>query len=92
MILKFITKTCRNIYTLLDHEGNAKWVGVYVKGDDFHIYGNPVDMFGTEPWLITVGNHVHITREVLFITHYGDTLLFRHLSSDLEIYCTYCCR
>ncbi|MFZ1290153.1 MAG: hypothetical protein WAR79_08680 [Melioribacteraceae bacterium] len=42
-------------------------------------------MFGTEPWIITIGNHVHITREVLFITHDGGTLLFRQLVPDLEI-------
>jgi acetyltransferase-like isoleucine patch superfamily enzyme len=42
-------------------------------------------MFGTEPWCITLGNNVHITKEVLFITHDGGTLLFRNIIPDLEI-------
>lgn len=71
-------------YALLDHVGYAKWIGVNM-GDYVYIYGNPRTMFGTEPWLITLGKHVHITRDVLFITHDGGTLLFRHLIPDLEI-------
>src|SRR5690606_8453552 len=45
----------------------------------------PYSMFGTEPWCITLGNNVHITREVLFVNHDGGTLLFRHAIPDLEI-------
>lgn len=62
----------------------VKKIGVNF-GDDLHIYGSPLGMFGTEPWCITLGNHVHITREVLFVTHDGGTLLFRHQFPDLEI-------
>lgn len=61
-----------------------RWIGLNF-GDDLHIYGNPVNMFGTEPWCITLGNHVHITDGVKFITHDGGTLIFRHLIPDLEI-------
>jgi acetyltransferase-like isoleucine patch superfamily enzyme len=32
-----------------------------------------------------LGNHVHITGEVIFLTHDGGTLLYRHLVPDLEI-------
>ena len=41
--------------------------------------------WGSEPWIITLGNNVHITDGVKFITHDGGTLLYRHLVSDLEI-------
>ena len=34
--------------------------------------------FGTEPYLITLGNHVAIASNVLFITHDGGTFAFRH--------------
>jgi acetyltransferase-like isoleucine patch superfamily enzyme len=40
--------------------------------------------FGTEPWIITIGNNVHITDGVKFITHDGGTLLFRKYVPDLE--------
>lgn len=54
---------------------NFKW-GV-------HIYGR-VD-WSTEPWIISLGDNVHITDGVKFITHDGGTLLYRHLIPDLEI-------
>ncbi len=84
-VSKIFSKLFDFLYSSLNHVGYAKHIGVNIKGDDVHIYGNPMDMFGTEPWIITLGNHVHITREVLFITHDGGTLLFRHIIPDLEI-------
>lgn len=48
-----------------------------------HIYGNV--QWGTEPWIITLGENVYITDGVKFITHDGGTLLFRHQIPDLEI-------
>ncbi len=41
--------------------------------------------WSTEPWIITLGNNVHITDGVRFITHDGGTLLFRDRVPDLEI-------
>ena len=52
-------------------------------GKNLKIYGK-VD-WGTEPWIITLGNNVHITDGVKFITHDGGTLLFRSIIPDLEI-------
>lgn len=52
-------------------------------GGGIHLYGNP--SWGSEPWLITLGNNVHITAGVKFITHDGGTLLFRDRVPDLEI-------
>ena len=62
----------------------AKKIGVHM-GEDVHIYGSAYKMFGTEPWAITLGNHIHITDEVRFINHDGGTLLFRNQVPDLEI-------
>lgn len=80
----FFKKIFYFIYAKFDHIGYAKRIGVSI-GEDVHIYGNPFGMFGTEPWCITLGSHVHITREVLFICHDGGSLLFRHEIPDLEI-------
>lgn len=60
----------------------AKKVGVNF-GNGLNIYGTV--SWGTEPWIITLGNNVHITHGVKFITHDGGTLLFRHITPDLEI-------
>ena len=50
-----------------------------------HFYGNPCSMFGSEPWLVTLGENVYITDEVRFITHDGGTLPLRKEVPDLEI-------
>lgn len=60
----------------------AKKVGVNINGD-LHIYGTV--SWGSEPWIITVGDNVHITDGVNFITHDGGTLIFRKEIPDLEI-------
>ena len=72
------------LYASINHEGYVRYIGVNA-GSDLHVYGNPMSMFGTEPWCITLGNNVHITREVLFVTHDGGTLLYRKYIPDLEI-------
>jgi acetyltransferase-like isoleucine patch superfamily enzyme len=41
-------------------------------------------MFGSEPWLITLGDNVYITAGVQFITHDGGTLILRKDHPDLE--------
>ncbi|PQJ76064.1 capsule biosynthesis protein CapG [Polaribacter gangjinensis] len=69
---------------MISHVGYARWIGVNM-GEKIQIYGNPSKMFGSEPWLITLGNNVHITTDVLFITHDGGTLLFRDKVPNLEI-------
>lgn len=53
-------------------------------------YSSGLRIFGrvewsTEPWIITLGEHVYITDGVKFITHDGATLLFRDRVPDLEI-------
>jgi acetyltransferase-like isoleucine patch superfamily enzyme len=84
MIKKVLKKISLMIMANLNHVKFAKHIGVNM-GESIFIYGNPIAMFGTEPWCITLGNNVHITREVLFITHDGGTLLYRNRIPDLEI-------
>lgn len=52
-------------------------------GADLNIYGDV--SFGSEPWIITLGDRVYLTDGVKFITHDGGTLLFRKDVPDLEI-------
>ena len=60
----------------------AEKSGVNFKGKVF-VYGGIE--WGSEPWIITLGDNVHITDGVKFITHDGGTLLFRKYVPDLEI-------
>lgn len=72
----------RTIYRKLYPIEYAKKIGVNFKGNIF-IYGNVE--WSTEPWIINIGENVHITDGVKFITHDGGTLLFRKYVPDLEI-------
>ena len=83
MKIKKLYSLIRNkIMRVLNPLGYAKRVGVNMKGQ-VHLYGNIA--WGTEPWIITLGDNVHITDGVKFITHDGGTLLFRDRVPDLEI-------
>lgn len=73
----------REIRAKLNPIGYARSIGVTL-GEDVHFYGMPSGMFGTEPWLITIGNHVHITAGCAFLTHDGGTLILRKEVPDLE--------
>jgi len=63
--------------------GYARKIGVNFPTGGLFLYGRVA--WGTEPWIITVGNNVHITDGVKFITHDGGTLLYRKTVPDLEI-------
>jgi len=72
------------VRTKLDPLGYARSRGVQL-GADVHFYGMKPGMFSTEPWLIRIGSHVHITSGCQFVTHDGGTLALRHLNPTLEI-------
>jgi acetyltransferase-like isoleucine patch superfamily enzyme len=66
-----------------DPVGYVRSLGVRL-GENVTFYGLWPGMFGTEPWLITIGDNVYITADVQFITHDGGTLIFRNDVPDLE--------
>ena len=57
-----------------DHIAYARWLGVSV-GENCKFVDNP--NWGSEPYLIKVGNHVLISGEVVFSNHDGATWVFR---------------
>lgn len=66
-----------------DPEAFARSLGVRLNGRTT-FYGINRGMFGSEPWLITIGDNVHITADVRFVTHDGGTLILRKDTPDLE--------
>ena len=50
-------------------------IGVTV-GEHCKMIGSPD--FGSEPWLISIGDHTEISCQVVFITHDGATWVFRN--------------
>jgi len=66
-----------------DPEGFARAVGVRLRGR-VRFYGVSRAMFGSEPWLVSLGDNVHVTAGVQFVTHDGGTLILRREYPDLE--------
>ena len=52
-------------------------------GNGLKIYGHI--KWGSEPWIITLGDNVHLTGGIQFVTHDGGTLILRDRIPDLEI-------
>ncbi|PWR07669.1 capsule biosynthesis protein CapG [Micromonospora acroterricola] len=61
----------------------ARSLGVNLRGR-VRFYGIDRSMFGSEPWLITLGDNVYVTAGVQFVTHDGGTLILRRDHPDLE--------
>lgn len=66
-----------------DPVGFAKRIGVNIRGD-VHFYGMSRAMFGTEPWMVTLGDNVWVAANCQFITHEGATVVLRCEDPDLE--------
>jgi len=60
----------------------AKKIGVNIQGN-IKTYGKVI--WGSEPWLITIGDNVHITDGVKFINHEGAVLIYQKNIPDLEV-------
>ena len=58
------------LYIKKDRVGYARKIGVHV-GDNCQILADPGIAFGTEPWLISLGDHVDVTAGVEFLNHEG---------------------
>ena len=55
-------------------------------GKDCRIFGDPDEVFGSDPWLITLGDHVSITSGVRFVTHDGAVWVLRHKHKHLDVH------
>lgn len=56
----------------------AKRIGVR-QGNNCRFFDDPYRMFGTEPYLVTVGNNVEISNGTRFVTHDGGVYVLRTL-------------
>ncbi len=73
------------VYVTHDRIGYARNLGVRI-GNRCQILCDPAVAFGSEPWLITIGDHVDITRGVIFLTHEGGMWCARGIDSKYEEY------
>ncbi len=82
-VISLIRHIKREVHAKIDPLKYARSIGVTL-GKNVNFYGMASGMFGTEPWLITIGDNVHITSGCVFITHDGGTLILRKDFPDLE--------
>lgn len=67
-----------------DPIGAARDLGVVV-GAGCRFLGASTSTFGSEPYLISMGDHVTITGEVRFVTHDGGVWVLRDRHPDLDV-------
>ena len=68
-----------------DPVGWARSLGVNV-GKDCRFLGIDEQTFGTEPYLITIGDHVTLTTGVTFVTHDGGVWIFRDEHPEIDVF------
>ena len=72
------------LYIKNDRVAYARYLGVQV-GSRCQILDDPAKVFGTEPWLIKLGDHVDVTNGVQFLNHEGGIWCARGLKQEYEI-------
>lgn len=63
----------------------ARHLGVRI-GNDCRVLDSAQRVFGSEPYLVRLGDHVSITHGVRFHTHEGGVWIFRHMRPDLDVF------
>ena len=69
----------------IDPVSYARSIGVQV-GADCRLLGLRPVTFGSEPYLIKLGNHVTVTGGVRFITHDGGVWIFRKEYPNIDLF------
>lgn len=83
-LINFMYKVFLFVYFRFDPVGCSRFMGVTL-GKNCRIYGNKPSMWGSEPFLITIGDNVFITDGCQFVNHDGGTLILRKEVPDLEL-------
>ncbi len=71
------------LYITKDRISYAKWLGVRM-GQHCQLLCDPLFTFGSEPWLIKLGDHVDVTAGVSFLNHEGGLWCARGIDSQYE--------
>lgn len=83
MLVNILRSIRDKIRAARDPNSFARSLGVTV-GKNVKFYGVSRGMFGSEPWLISIGNNCFITAGVQFVNHDGGTLVLRKYEPSLE--------
>lgn len=69
-----ISKIIDHIHSSISPVSYAKKLGVKI-GEDVNLMGSPI--WGSEPYLISIGDHTTVSFECAFITHDGGVVRYR---------------
>jgi acetyltransferase-like isoleucine patch superfamily enzyme len=85
MIGRLISRL-RKVYQLAtDPIGYHRRNGVRI-GKDCRLLGTNTETFGSEPYLVKLGDHVTVTGGVQFVTHDGGVWVFREKEPDIDVF------
>ena len=84
VFIRGVKKVVRQVRMRNDPVAYARSIGVRI-GTGCRIYSANEAMWGSDPYLCTIGDCVHITDGVRFVTHDGGTLIFREEFPTLDI-------
>lgn len=84
-MIKYLFRQLQWMFYYRDTAKLAKKLGVSV-GVEVKILGNPYRIFGSEPWLVSIGDHVEITNGCRFLTHDGGAWVFRKEYPSYDVF------
>ena len=84
LIVRLVKKFVRSWRIRTDPVAYARGLGVRV-GEGCRLIATHHGTFGTEPYLISLGDHVTITNGVQFVTHDGGVWVFREHHPDIDV-------
>lgn len=85
MLARIISRIKDDLNVAKDPVGYARKLGVIV-GDNCRLVGIKRGQFGSEPYLIQIGNHVTIAAGTSFITHDGGVWILRSKYPDIDVF------
>lgn len=87
MIKKIYKYLSTRLIIKMDPVKYARKIGVEI-GKNSRLLGIQPSTFGSEPYLIKIGNHVTITGGVKFITHDGGVWILREEHPEIDVFGT----
>jgi hypothetical protein len=83
MLIRTVKMIVDRVQAAHDPVGFTRRIGVTV-GEGCRIVAPSRAMFGSEPYMITLGNHVAVAHEARFITHDGGLWVFRRKYPNID--------
>jgi acetyltransferase-like isoleucine patch superfamily enzyme len=85
MLNKFKRLWIKKVRFRGDNLGYARHLGVQI-GRDCRLLADPEVVFGSEPYLVTLGDRVSIAADVVFFAHDGGVWVYREQDPNIDIF------